>query len=147
MKGPIPYAVSLLRVDVSLPTTDNLSDVQSLESMALAVMSINMLTTKEPEHSETDFMPASEMVDHICSQVNQLDDARRYMFMQWLRIHSHVVHHTRQLRENLNVWLGPMSTESTEWEYKLIMGEIRWWRDLEESRLARIMLEVIGQNS
>ena len=108
-------------------------------------MNIHMLVTEESSKDEAFSLSVSEMVDHICSQVNQLDDPRWYMFMQWLRMHSRAVHRARQLRENLTVWLGSMSAESAEWEYRLILGETRWWRDLEEPRLARIVLEGIGK--
>ena len=109
-------------------------------------MNITLLTTEEPSKNESLSLSVSEMVDHICSQVDQLDVSRRYMFMQWLLMHSRAVRRTGEIREQLTVWLGSMSAESAEWEYKLIMGETTWWRDLDEWRLERIMLECLGHN-
>ena len=109
-------------------------------------MNITTLTTDEPSKNESLSLSVSQMVDHICSQVDQLDIPRRYMFMQWLLMHSRAVRRTGEIREQLTVWLGSMSAESAEWEYKLIMGETTWWRDLDEWRLERIMLECLGHN-
>jgi hypothetical protein len=81
------------------------------------------------------------MAANICLNIDQLDVPRRYMFMQWLEMHSHAVRNTGEIRENLTTWLTTMTIESAEWEYKLILSETHWWRDLDERRLARMMLE------
>lgn len=96
--------------------------------------------------TESVSLSAAEMAANICSQTDQLDIPRRYMFMQWLLIHSRAIHSASEIRENLNVWLGSLPPESAEWEYKLIMGETTWWRELDERRLERIMLECLGHN-
>jgi hypothetical protein len=116
-----------------------------METMFLGIMSINMLMTEEPSKDEILALTVSEMVDHICSQVDQLDVPRRYMFMQWLQMHSHAVRSSREIQANLTAWLGSMPAESAAWEYTLIVGETNWWRDLDERRLARLMLENLGQ--
>ena len=109
-------------------------------------MNITMLTAEELSKDESLSLSVSQMVSHICSRVDQLDVSRRYMFMQWLMIHSRTVRSFREVRENLNVWLGSLPPESAEWEYKLIMGETTWWRELDERRLERIMLDCLGHN-
>ena len=115
--------------------------------MVMLLMNIELLTIDKQRMSESISLSVSEMVGNICSQVNQLDAARRYMFMGWLRIHSHTVHRAKELRESLTAWFGSMSTESADWEYNLIMGETRWWRDLDEPSLTRIMLECLEKIS
>jgi hypothetical protein len=114
--------------------------------MFLGIMSINMLLTEEPSKDEFLALTVSEMVDHICSEVDQLDVPRRYMFMQWLHMHSLAVRGIGEIREGLTAWLGSMPVESAVWEYKLIVGETNWWRDLDERRLARLMLESLGED-
>ena len=114
--------------------------------MALAAMNMLMLVTAEPSKDEALSLSVAEMVDRICSQVDQLDVPRRYMFMQWLQMHSHGVRSSREIRANLTVWLESMPAESAAWECSLIIGETSWWRDLDERRLARIMLESLGQD-
>lgn len=110
-------------------------------------MNIDMLMIEEQGKNTSISVSVSEMADVICLQVNQLDAARRYMFMEWLLIHSHAVNRTGELQESLLAWLRPMPAESADWEYKLMLTEIRWWRELEELRLMKIMLECLGKNS
>ena len=112
----------------------------------MTYMDIKMRLLVEQEMTESGSLSASEMADNICSQVGQLDASRRYMFMSWLFIHSRGIHRARELRESLTAWLGSMPAESAAWEYKLIMGETRWWRDLDEPNLTRMMLECLGNN-
>jgi hypothetical protein len=107
--------------------------------MFLGILSIHMLMTEEQSQDEFLALTVPEMVD-------QLDVPRRYMFMQWLQMHSHAVWSSREIQENLTTWLGSMPAESVVWEYKLIVGEMNWWRDLDERRLARLMLENLGQD-
>ena len=114
--------------------------------MFLGVMTINALTTEEPCKDELFALTVSEMVGHICSRADQLDVPRRYMLMQWLHMHSLAVRGIGEIREDLTAWLGSMPIESAAWEYQLIIGETNWWRDLDERRLARIMLESLGRD-
>ena len=111
--------------------------------LIVVAMNIEMLMMEEQRTDTSVARSVSEMTDDICSQVNQLDVSRQYLFMEWLLMHSHAVGRDKELRENLATWLGSMSAESVDWEYKLIVGEIRWWRDLDESRLVKIMLECL----
>jgi hypothetical protein len=87
------------------------------------------------------------MAEDICSQINQLDAARQYMFMEWLLIHSHDPNRDSELPDSLVTWLGPMACESVIWEYELIMTEIKWWRDLDHPRLLKLMLECLRNSS
>lgn len=83
------------------------------------------------------------MVDHICAQFDLLEVPRRYMVMRWLQMHSPAVRGYREIRKNLATWLESMPAEHAGREYKLILGETNWWRELEERRFAQIMLESI----
>ena len=114
--------------------------------MVMVVVNIDMLMIEEQRMSESVSLSVSEMAGNICSRVNRLDASRRYMFMRWLLAHSRAVHRAKELRESMTAWLGSMPAESANWEYKLIMGETRWWRDLDEPTLTRIMLECLGSN-
>jgi hypothetical protein len=110
-------------------------------------MNIDMLMIEEQGKNTSNSESVSRMVDNICSQVDQLDAARRYMFMEWLLIHSHEVNRTGELRESLIAWLRSMPAESADWEYKLILTETKWWQDLDEPRLLKIMSECLGNKS
>lgn len=109
-------------------------------------MNIDVLMIEEQGKNTSTPVSISRMVADICSQVDQLDAARRYMFTEWLLIHSHAVNRTGEPRESLIAWLRSMPTESADCEYKLILTETKWWRDLDEPRLLKIMSECLGKN-
>ena len=50
----------------------------------IIAMNIDMLMIEEQEKNTSNSVSVSRMVDDICLQVDQLDAARRYMFMEWL---------------------------------------------------------------
>jgi hypothetical protein len=37
-------------------------------------------------------------------------------------------------------WFSRLPAEGLDWEYHLILSEIAWWRDLDESTLAEFMV-------
>ncbi len=108
-------------------------------------MNIRTLHIDNQQLLESLSLSAFEMAEEIACKVERLDALRRHMFMEWLRIHSHAIDHSGGLQESLTKWLGSMSAESADWEYELIMGETEWWRDLDEPRLAKIMLECVNK--
>jgi hypothetical protein len=103
-----------------------------------------------------------QMAFYICLQAAKLDKLRLQMFMSWLRSHSSIVRNTEcarleteiqykdetgGLKDGLKLWFKGLSVSGLIWEYRLILTEIRWWRELDEVRLAKIVLECVGNNS
>lgn len=137
-----PHAFPFLRVD--LPTISRTKYFQHAARMTM--MFPDRMSRQMLGMGEGVVLPKStivSMVDHICAQFDQLEVARRYMVVKWLQGHSPAVRGYREMRENLAAWLESMPAEHAGREYKLILGETNWWRDLEERRFAQIMLESI----
>lgn len=100
-----------------------------------------------------------QMVLEISTQAFQLDDDRLPLFLNWLIAHSGAVRNAIQLeiaalqradaqaqcRSALQSWLGSLPAQGLLWEYRVILDEIAWWRDLDRSRLLMIMKSEAGQ--
>lgn len=110
-------------------------------------MNMDIVMIEEQRMSESISLSVSEMAGNIYSQLNLLDARCRYMFVKWLLAHSCAVYHSKEIRAGLIAWLGSIPAESAAWEYKLIMGEISWWQDLDEPTLTRMMLDCLRSNS
>ncbi len=104
-----------------------------------------------------------QMAADISSQALRLDDVRLRLFMQWLNAHSSKVKAAtepesrslqpgrgevtfpretimeEQLKAGLGKWFESLPLQGILWEYRLILDEIAWWRDLEAHRLAMIL--------
>lgn len=90
-----------------------------------------------------------QMVIDISGQTFQLDDLRLRLFITWLTAHSgkvkaviqlNVVEFQRSEMEQrfklaLRTWFEPLPVQGMLWEYRLILDEIAWWRDLDPGRL------------
>lgn len=99
-----------------------------------------------------------QMVLEISTQAFQLDDDRLPLFLNWLIAHSGVVRNAIQLeiaalkradaqkqcKSALQSWLGSLPAQGLLWEYRVILDEIAWWRDLDRSRLLMIMKSEAG---
>jgi hypothetical protein len=111
----------------------------------------------EPTHILID-----QMASYICFQAGRLDEFRLEMFLNWLKSHSSAVRnaecagvetedpctaYTYILKDGLKLWFEALPLSGLLWEYRLILTEIRWWRNLDEPRLVKIMLECLGHNS
>ena len=83
----------------------------------------------------------TKIVAHILARTTLLEDHRRRMFLNWLQAHHQYV--TRiseeELKEYLTQWLEELSPAGVLWEYRLILSEIHWWRDLDEQRPATVI--------
>ena len=91
----------------------------------------------------------------ICFQAARLDEIRLQMFMTWLKSHSSTVQNTLfnhadqvneqvcGLKKSLMLWFGMLPLSGLIWEYRLILTEIRWWRELDEARLIKIALDCL----
>ena len=102
-------------------------------------MVINLITT--PKWMVGEQFTVAEMVDEILVHSSTLDPRRTYMFIGWLHAHCSKVKSAMNVSEGLTAWLESMQYESIQWEYRLIMDEINWWRGLDERSLERMMLD------
>lgn len=111
----------------------------------------------EPTHLLID-----QMASYVCFQAGRLDEFRLEMFLHWLKSHSSAVRNAEwagveteaqctpsacRLKDILKFWFEALPLSGLIWEYRLILAEIRWWRNLDEPRLVKIMLECLGRNS
>ena len=82
-----------------------------------------------------------QIVKEIVSGAGELDPVRRRMFLIWLGDHTSQVRCAGEdgyadcLAEKLSTWLGGMNAAGILWEYRLVIGEIEWWHDLEQAIL------------
>ena len=82
----------------------------------------------------------AEMVAEIMARMPALDANRRQMLFRWLQAHHSGGCITEaNLSDHLNKWFGKLPADGIDWEYRLILSEIAWWRDLDESSLAQFM--------
>ena len=98
-----------------------------------------------------------QVVLAICIKARGLDEVRYRLFADWLKAHSAQVNVVScdtveepiaikdkgcsedRLMNGLNVWFKSLSVRGLLWEYQLIMGEINWWRGVDELSLASIL--------
>ncbi|MFZ5903213.1 MAG: hypothetical protein ACOYZ8_06660 [Chloroflexota bacterium] len=89
--------------------------------------------------------------------MSKLDASRRRLFLDWLNSHCSLVSASVksadkhpadmpgkenlefQLESGLKNWFESLPIARALWERRLILGEIAWWRDLDEQSLTRIM--------
>lgn len=102
-----------------------------------------------------------EMVSEISRQALQLDEVRLTMFLRWLQNHSVKFQFLRpvgsqvacrsgikhDLETGVRHWLESFPVWGQLWEYRLVLTEISWWRDLDHARLTKIILECLGNDS
>jgi len=85
-----------------------------------------------------------QIVKEIVSSVGELDPVRRRMFLIWLGSHTSQVRcagddgYVECLAEKLSPWLGAMSVAGVLWEYRLVIGEVEWWSELEQAAIERM---------
>jgi hypothetical protein len=85
------------------------------------------------------------LIDQMASDVArlsfQLESSRLRLFLEWLVSHSSKVranglarletNDRKQLETNLKMWLQSLPVTGLLWEYRLLLDEIAWWRDLD----------------
>jgi len=85
-----------------------------------------------------------QIVKEIVSGAGELDPVRRRMFLIWLGDHTSQVRcagddgYADCLAEKLSTWLGAMSVAGVLWEYRMVLGEIEWWSELEQAAIERM---------
>lgn len=96
-----------------------------------------------------------QMVSYVFCRAIRLDEHRLRKFLEWLKSHSSAIRNAEHKRseveswkkENINnylknslkIWFESLPIPGLLWEYHLILGEINWWRDLDEQSLVRIL--------
>ncbi len=83
----------------------------------------------------------AQMAADISTDMAMLDDDRRRMFLNWLRAHrkDSVNISVVTLKDHLITWFEKLPVSGIAWEYRLILSEIAWWRDLDELSLAELI--------
>ncbi len=89
-----------------------------------------------------------QMVSDISTQAMMLDDLRLQSFLNWLNAHRSQMKTMSGLDERscagridehletgLKMWFATLPMQGLLWEYRLILDEIAWWRDLDPGRL------------
>lgn len=107
-------------------------------------------------------MLIEQMALDIAAQAYQLDDLRLRMFLNWLASHSGemkaatgkvldmevVALRGADMQERfmsaLVSWLKSLPAQGLLWEYRTMMVEIGWWRDLDPCRLTTIVRSEAG---
>ncbi|CAG1014160.1 hypothetical protein ANAEL_04911 [Anaerolineales bacterium] len=82
----------------------------------------------------------------VASQAFELEPSRLRLFLDWLVSHSSLVrgseaiqletHDREQVELKLKAWFQSLPADGLAWEYRLLLGEIAWWRDLDPSSSA-----------
>jgi hypothetical protein len=100
-----------------------------------------------------------QMVLDISMQAFQLDDLCLPLFLSWLTTHCGKVKDAiqmdtstlrgadtkEQFKPALKAWLESLPAQRMLWEYRLLLDEIAWWRDLDRHRLLMILKSEAGQ--
>lgn len=88
---------------------------------------------------------ATDVHDHAL----RLVDVRLSGFLKWLTAHNGRIQVSPaaggEFKSALQTWFSSLSAQGALWEYRLIMDEIAWWRDLESQRLDMILRSEAGQ--
>lgn len=87
-----------------------------------------------------------QMASAVASQAFELEPARLRLFLDWLVSHSSMVrgseafqletYDREQVELKLKAWFAALPADGLVWEYKLLLGEIAWWRNLDPSSSA-----------
>jgi hypothetical protein len=87
-----------------------------------------------------------QMALDVASQAFALESSRLRLFLDWLVSHSSMVRGSEaiqlescdreQVELKLKTWFQSLPADGLAWEYRLLLGEIAWWRDLDPSSSA-----------
>lgn len=107
-----------------------------------------------------------QMATDISTQALQQDDLRLQLFLDWLNAHSCCVKSAmapgqtllqmdailprqadleERLKSGLKIWLASLPLPGLLWEYRLILDEMTWWRDLDIHRLQMFLKSKAGR--
>ena len=87
--------------------------------------------------------PVKRLTYDLSDQAARLEEPRLCMFLDWLQCHCHwipvqwVKQDRDEIQNYLNRWMGTFTPEGLHAEYRLIMTEIRWWRNADEKTMMR----------
>lgn len=93
-----------------------------------------------------------QMVAEISRQARELDPVRLGWFLDWLCAHTAQVNAglleqgalLERLQPALRAWFMSLSMQGMLWEYRLLLDEIAWWRELDDLRL-RLLADQRGR--
>jgi hypothetical protein len=87
-----------------------------------------------------------QMASGVTGQAFELEPSRLRLFLDWLVSHSSLVcgsesiqletYDREQVEAKLKAWFEALPVDGLAWEYKLLVGEIAWWRDLDPTSYA-----------
>lgn len=94
-----------------------------------------------------------QMVKDISNQAQGLDPVRLGLFLCWLCAHCALMKAIPpqqegidgQLEPALRSWFESLPAQGMLWEYRLILDEIAWWRDLDTRHLHMILKSEAGR--
>lgn len=94
-----------------------------------------------------------QMVKDISGQAQGLDPVRLGLFLGWLCAHCARVKAIPlqqegidgQLEPVLRSWFESLPAQGMLWEYRLILDEIAWWRELDAHRLNMLLKSESGR--
>jgi len=87
----------------------------------------------------------SQLAAYIITQVTSLETIRCKLFLNWLYAHnSHKVYDEESdlkcIQAALINWFESLLERDIR-EFNLVIGEVRWWRNLDDESLANILVE------
>ncbi len=89
----------------------------------------------------------ADRVTEILAHLPALDANRKQMLFLWLQAHRSGLYFTdANLEDCLTEWFNTLSGDGVNWEHRLILSEIAWWRDLDEPSLAEFMRSERARN-
>ncbi len=84
-----------------------------------------------------------QMALDVASQAFELEPSRLRLFLDCLVSHSSMVrgsesilletYDREQVELKLKTWFQSLPPDGLSWEYRLLLGEIAWWHDLDPS--------------
>ena len=87
-----------------------------------------------------------QMASDVAGQAFDLEPSRLLLFLEWLVSHSSIVRSSEAIRLEtcdreqvelkLKAWFESLQVDGLAWEYRLLLGEIAWWRDLNPTSYA-----------
>lgn len=90
---------------------------------------------------------AGLMAEDIQAHARCLEDDRLQLFLDWLAAHTGILQKERvrlgeaggEFKSVLKTWLASLPVQGALWEYRLILDEVDWLRELDAQRLMLIL--------
>ncbi|MEP0805826.1 MAG: hypothetical protein HRF47_10065 [Chloroflexota bacterium] len=102
----------------------------------MVALQLNLQTTQKKTPSP-DALAAAEQ---IFQKFEQLDAARRYLFVEWLIAHCRFAH-GENIYHGLTNWLSEMTAEDAKIQQDIILLEADWWANQTDATVRRLITE------